>query len=251
MTAEISLAAEVVGHIGGLKVTSSLVVSWIVTFLLVLGAVLFRRRLSLVPRGAQTAVELASDYLLSLMDSVTGDRNKSEKVFPLIASLFIFIIALNWFGLLPGVGSVGVREVHAGREILVPLLRGGNADLNSTLALALIAVIATHFFGLRELGVRLHVGKFFNFKNPLLFFVGLLETVSEFAKILSFSFRLFGNIFAGEVLLIVVSAIVPYVAPLPFLGLELFVGFIQALVFSTLTLVFLQIASTGHAAEHR
>lgn len=251
MTAEISLAAEVVGHIGGLKVTSSLVVSWIVTVLLALGAVLFRRRLSLVPRGAQTAVELASDYLLSLMDSVTGDRHKSEKVFPLIASLFIFIIALNWFGLLPGVGSVGLREVHEGREILVPLLRGGNADLNSTLALALIAVIATHLFGVRELGVRLHVGKFFNVKNPLLFFVGLLETVSEFAKILSFSFRLFGNIFAGEVLLIVVSAIVPYVAPLPFLGLELFVGFIQALVFSTLTLVFLQIASTGHAAEHR
>jgi F-type H+-transporting ATPase subunit a len=247
---EISLAAESIGRFAGFPVTNALLTSWLVTGLLVVGALVLRRRIALVPRGAQSLVEGVVEFLLSLVDSVTGDRRQSEKVFPLIASLFLFIITLNWIGLLPGVGSIGLHAEHGGHPTLVPLFRGGNADLNSTLALALIAVVATHVFGLRTLGVSGHLGKFFNFKNPILFFVGILELVSECAKIISFSFRLFGNIFAGEVLLIVVAAIVPYVAPLPFLGLELFVGFIQALVFSVLTLVFLQIAATAHGEEH-
>jgi F-type H+-transporting ATPase subunit a len=250
MNAEISLAAESIGHFGSFPITNSLVMSWMVTGLFVVGALFIRWRLAFVPGKAQSAVELTLEFLLSLMDSVTGDRRKSERVFPLVATLFVFIIALNWFGLLPGVGSIGVRAAHDGRGVLlVPFFRGGNADLNSTLALALVAVVATHFYGLRELGLLRHLGKFFTVRNPLVFFVGILEFVSEIAKVISFSFRLFGNIFAGEVLLIVVAAIVPYIAPLPFLGLELFVGFIQALVFAVLTLVFLQIASTAHGEE--
>ena len=247
---EISLAAETIGHLGPLPVTNALLVSWIVTACFVLAAFLIRARLHVIPGKVQSAVELIVEFLLSLMDSVTGSRRTSERVFPLVASLFLFIIALNWFGLFPGVGSIGIETIHGGREVFVPFFRGGNADLNSTLALALIAVFATHFWGLRELGVVRHLGKFFNVRNPIAFFVGLLELVSEFAKIISFSFRLFGNIFAGEVLLIVVAALVPYGAPLPFLGLELFVGFIQALVFAVLTLVFLQIASVAHDEGH-
>lgn len=248
MTPEISLAAETIGHLGPLRVTNALLASWVVTAFIVLFALWFRSRIREVPRGVQGILEAVFGWLLNLMDGVTGSREKSERFFPLVAALFLFVIALNWFGLLPGVGPVGVYEERAGHHILIPLLRGGNADLNSTLALALIAVVATHLAGLRQLGVLPHIGKFFNIRSPVGFFVGLLETVAEFAKILSFSFRLFGNIFAGEVLLLIVAALVPYVAPLPFFGLELFVGFVQALVFATLTLVFLQLATAeeGH-----
>lgn len=248
MTPEISLAAETIGHVGPLRVTNALLASWVVTGLFVAFAVWFSRRIRLVPGRIQAALEGILEWLLGLMDGVTGHRAASERFLPLVAGLFLFIVGLNWFGLLPGVGPVGVYQVHHGERVLVPLFRGGNADLNSTLALALIAVFATHAAGLKQLGVLPHLGKFLNLRSPVGFFVGLLELVSEFAKILSFSFRLFGNIFAGEVLLLMVASLVPYAAPLPFFGLELFVGFVQALVFATLTLVFLQLATSdgGH-----
>ena len=146
--------------------------------------------------------------------------------------------------ILPGVGAL--RILHEGHA--VPLVRSAFSDLNNTLALALIAVAATHLIGIVSLGPLRYIGKFLSFKGPIQFFVGILEMVSEVAKILSFSFRLFGNIFAGEVLLVVVSVLIPIIAPLPFLGLELFVGFIQALVFAVLTLVFLTMAT--QQAEH-
>lgn len=244
MSPEISLAAETLTHVGPLRITNALLTSWIVTLSLAGVALVFRRRLQRVPHGLQNVVEAALEAFLRLVDSVTGNRDVSEKVFPLIATFFVFIVSLNWFGLLPGVGPVGVYQVHHGERVLVPLLRGGNADLNSTLALALVGVLATHLYGLKELGVFRHVGKFVNLRSPIGFFIGLLEALSEFAKILSFSFRLFGNIFAGEVLLLIVASLAPYVAPLPFIGLELFVGFVQALVFSTLMLVFLVLASS-------
>jgi len=248
MIPEISLAAETVAQVGPLKVTNALLASWVVTGLLVISAVWFRRQIREVPGRVQGALEAVVEWFLRLMDGVTNERRRSEQFFPFVASLFFFIIALNWFGLLPGVGPVGVVAERAGHAVLVPLLRGGNADLNSTLALALVAVVATHLAGLKELGALRHLGKFLNFRHPIGFFVGILEAVSEGAKVLSFSFRLFGNVFAGEVLLLIVAALVPYGAPLPFFGLELFVGFVQALVFATLTLVFLELASarTGH-----
>lgn len=248
MTLEISLAAETIARVGPLRVTNALLASWVVTAGLAAFALVFRRRLATVPRTFQGVIESVVEWLMGLMSAVTGSREKTERVFPLVASLFVFIVALNWFGLLPGVGPVGIYQEHRGEQVLVPLLRGGNADLNSTLALALIAVSATHLAGIRGLGIGQHLGKFFNVRSPIGFFIGILEAISELARVLSFSFRLFGNIFAGEVLLLIVAGLVPYLAPLPFMGLELFVGFIQALVFSTLTLVFLELA-TAHA-EH-
>lgn len=243
MTPEVSLAAETLWRLGPLRITNALLASWLVTGFLVVFALWFRSRMRDVPGRVQALFESVVTWLVGLADAVTGSREKSERFFPLVASLFLFILALNWFGLLPGVGPLGVYQEHHGRVTLVPLLRGGNADLNSTLALALIAVVATHLAGFKQLGVRPHLGKFLNFTHPIGFFVGLLEAISELAKIVSFSFRLFGNIFAGEVLLLIVAALVPYLAPLPFFGLELFVGFVQALVFATLTLVFLQLAT--------
>jgi F-type H+-transporting ATPase subunit a len=130
---------------------------------------------------------------------------------------------------------------HTAATKFIPLLRGPTADLNMTIALALIAVFAMQYFGFKTLGLR-YGGRFVNVKNPIMFFVGLLEIVSDISKVISFAFRLFGNIFAGEVLLAVMAFLMPFIAPMPFLMLELFVGFIQALVFSTLTAVFINVA---------
>jgi len=151
-------------------------------------------------------------------------------------------------GLLPGFGSIGLHEVEEGHEVFVPIFRSTYADVNMTFALALVAMTSVQVFGFTMLGFKKYAGKFFvnPFKNFVGSFIGILELVSEFSKMISFSFRLFGNIFAGEVLLLVMSFLVPYIIPLPFYGLELFVGFIQALVFSFLTLVFLQMATTAH-----
>ncbi len=140
-----------------------------------------------------------------------------------------------------------VEESHGPKYI--PILRPGTADLNTTLALAIISIFVTQVFGVKYLKLG-YFKKFLNFSNPLMFFVGILELVSEFAKIISFAFRLFGNIFAGEVLLVVMAFLLPVVVPMPFYGLELFVGFIQALVFSMLSLVFFNMATQSHDSEH-
>jgi F-type H+-transporting ATPase subunit a len=135
-------------------------------------------------------------------------------------------------------------ETEEGPE-LVPLFRAATADLNTTLALAIFSIVLTQIFGFQHLKLG-YLKKFFNFSNPLMTFVGILELVSEFAKIVSFAFRLFGNVFAGEVLLAVMAFLVPVVVPMPFYGLELFVGFIQALVFAMLSLVFFNMATQSH-----
>ncbi len=247
MAAEVSLAAETVFHLGPIPINNSVLTTWIVVVLIIVGAS-FLRNAKAIPRGFQNLVEALFEGALGIMDSVTQDRRQSEKFFPFVFTFFIFILLGNWLGLFPGVGSIGFHEVHDGHEVFVPLLRGPAADLNFTLALALISVVATQVIAIVILGVTKHMKKYVNFKNPILGFVGGLEAISELAKVISFSFRLFGNVFAGEVLLIVIGLIVPFIAPIPFLFLELFVGLIQAFIFSILTLVFLKIATAAH--EH-
>jgi F-type H+-transporting ATPase subunit a len=243
---KISLKAEPLIHLGDFPLTNSLLLGFITVLLIFSLSLLLKRRLALVPGTSQNIVELGLEGLLGLMDSVLGDRRKSERYLPLVATIFIIVITANWLGLVPGVGSVGLKKGHE----LIPFLRSPSADLNFTLAIAIISVLATHILAIRELGPKIHFSKFFNFSSPILFFVGLLELVSEFAKIVSFSFRLFGNVFAGEVLLIIMGFLAPFLAPVPFLFLEIFVGFIQAFVFSMLTLVFVAIATTSHEGEH-
>ena len=153
---------------------------------------------------------------------------------------------MNWVGLLPGVGTIGLNKLSEGHEKFIPLFRAGTADLNMTLALAFIAVLIIQYSGLRALGAG-YLKRFINLKNPIYFFVGLLELMGEFTRVISFAFRLFGNIFAGEVLLTVIAFLMPILVPLPFMGLELFVGFIQALVFSMLTAAFLAQATAPSA----
>ena len=247
MALNISVAAEPIFHIGEFAVTNSLLTSWIVSGLLILFALWFSRKpLKDRPTGAsvQNLVELIIGGLYGFFAQIVGP-NKAKKFFPLSATFFLFILFSNWFGLLPGVGSLGIWEEHAGQKVLVPLFRAATADINTTLALAIISVVFIQYSGLEALGID-YLKKFFNFSPPIHFTVGILELVSEFTKIISFAFRLFGNIFAGEVLLTVMAFILPFLAPLPFLGLEVFVGLIQALVFVMLTLVFLQLATSKY-----
>ncbi len=244
---EISLKAEPLFTIGSFTVTNSLFLAFITSLVLAFIALYLRKGLKEVPGKLQNLFEIFIEGVLSLMDSVLYKREKSEKYFPLVATIFLFVMISNWMGLLPGVGSIGLHGISEGHETFTPLFRAPAADLNFTLILAVLTVFTVNIAGALVLGVRRHLGKFFTFKNPIYTFVGILEFFAELAKIVSFSFRLFGNVFAGEVLLIIVGALVPYFVPLPFLALEIFVGFIQAFIFSMLTLVFLAISTAEEA----
>lgn len=248
----VSITPEIIATVFGMPITNSLIASLITTVVLLIIAYFATRDIKEVPKGLQNLFEIVIEALFNMVDSVTGDKKQSYKFFPLVATIFIFIIISNWLGLLPGFGSVGffetVQEGTHGEEhsVFVPLLRSANSDLNITIALAMISVFATQIFGIAALGVFKYGKKFINFSSPIKFFVGLLELVGEVAKMVSFSFRLFGNVFAGEVLLVVIMMLAPFIVPVPFFALELFVGFIQALVFAMLTLVFLKVAVTAH-----
>ena len=256
---EQTLFAEPLFQIGGLTVTNSLVVSWLVVLLVIVIFSLLRLSIKKIPGKMQGVFEMIFEWFLETFDSITGSRQKSLQFFPLIFAFFIFIRFNNWFGLLPGVGTIGQVVSEHGESVLVPYLRGGTADLNTTLALALIAVVASHLFGIFKVGAWAHLNKFINIKafleipqkvwreptiilvNPIKAFVGAVEVVGEVAKVASLSFRLFGNIFAGEVLLASMAMLVAWLVPAPFLFLELIVGVIQALIFAMLTLAFLTI----------
>ncbi len=219
-----------------------MVVAWCAMAFLVGISAFLTRRLDVIPRGGQNVIELIVEKLLAFVTDATGSSVRAKKLFPLAATIFLFVLAVNWMGLLPGAGTVGIFAVEHGERVLTPFWRASSADLNFTLALSLISVIAIQIFGIQAIGVKHYIGKFITFKDPIAFFVGILEIISEIGKIISLSFRLFGNIFAGEVLLTVMLTLVPYVVPVPFLAMEVFVGFVQAFVFSMLTLVFASMA---------
>ena len=263
---EATLFAEPIFHLGNFTVTNALLNSWIALVLIVVCSLAIRARLALIPRGIQNYAELLYDNALQLADSVTNARERSEKFLPFVLPFFVFILVNNWLGILPGVGTIGYLATNAGESTFVPFLRGATADLNTTLALAIVSVALTHIFGVVMTHTADHFNRFIRYRsilaiprkvfkekdytallvNPIDFFVGLIEIIGEVAKIASLSFRLFGNIFAGEVLLASIAAIFAYVLPLPFIFLELIVGIIQALIFAILTLVFLTIMTTGH-----
>ncbi len=239
---EISLKAQELFNIGGFGFTNSLALTLVASLVLICFSFVVSRRVRLVPGNLQSAVEMGMEYFLDLMESTLGSMAKAEKYFPLIATIFIFILTSNLLGILPGVGSL-MFENHGGE---VPFFRSPAADLNFTLAFAVISVLITNIIGMASVGIFKHLGKFFNFKGPIDFFIGILELISEAAKIISLSFRLFGNVFAGEVLLTIIFFLAPYFIPLPFMLLEIFVGLIQAFIFSMITLVSIAL----HTAEH-
>lgn len=241
----ISISAETLFYLGPLPVTNSLLTTWLVMLGLAIFAYFASRKLKMIPSGFQTAIEIVVGGLYDLFARMSGKFIKN--VFPLLATLFIFIIVVNWSGLLPGVGTIGFYGTPDKTEF-TPLFRAPTADVNMTLALALIAFFFIQYYGFRTAGLT-YGKKFINLTNPIYFIVGILEIVSDISKIISFTFRLFGNIFAGEVLLAVIAYLIPFLVPLPFFALELFVGFIQALVFAMLTAAFISMAASHETHE--
>ena len=233
----ISIKADTLFHLGPLPVTNTMLTAWAVMLVLVVVAVIVSYRMKSVPGKLQNLVEFIMEALLDLFETIAGSRESARRFFPVAATIFLFVLVSNWMGVLPGVGSIGIYELHDGESTFVPLFRSVYSDINMTLALALIVVILSHIYGLITIGAKHHLGKFITFKGPIVFFTGVLEIISELSKVISLSFRLFGNIFAGEVLLIIIGSLVPVVATVPFLGLELFVGFIQAAIFAVLAMV--------------
>lgn len=257
-----ALAAEQIFSFAGFPITNSMVNAWIaVLFFVGVAFVASRRKGALVPRGIHNVLEGALVWYLEQMDGVTSDRKKSRAFLPLVGTIFFFLLFSNWIGLMPGTGTIGVWGVgHEGVELL-PLLRPVGADLNMTLALAVLSLVYVQFTGVSTQGFINYLSKFVNIrgifraipKGPMAFitaviefFVGIIEIASEFAKVASLSLRLFGNVFAGEVLIGVMLGLVSFFVPVPFMFLEILVGFIQATVFSTLVLVFLVIATESH-----
>lgn len=277
---EISIKAETLFYIGSFAVKNSMVLSSLVfIFFLIIGTLYYNETKKNEKSGLFYFIHLILRTLYDLFASIVHD--KINVFFPLLSAFFIWILFQNWSGLVPGVGSITVKvpaavvhgtmlsheskvespksEVDQTEEVVVnhekggheeimkvPLLRGNNADLNATLALALVSVVMIQVYGVQFLGFKTYISKFLNFKDPIYFVLGILEIVSEVSKVISFAFRLFGNIFAGEVLLTIVAFLVPVLASFPFLMLEVFVGLVQALVFSMLTSVFLSLAVSHH-----
>lgn len=246
---EIAIAAETVTHVLGIPVTNSLLASLLTTVVLVTISYFATKNLKEIPKGIQNILEFAVESLYNMIQDVTKNKDLTYKFYPIVATIFLFVMTSNWMGLLPGFSTIGLKEETAsGHEVVVGFFRSANSDLNSTIALAVVSVLSIQFMGIAVLGFAKYGKKFINFSSPIAFFIGILEIVSEVAKMISFSFRLFGNVFAGEVLLTVIMTIAPFIAPVPFFALELFVGAIQALVFAMLLLVFLNTATM--AEEH-
>ena len=260
----VSLIAEPIAHIGSFAVTNSLV-NALATSVVLIGTTVALRVFTItsaIPGRLQNAFEWVLEFLLGYFDRVTGSRAKSEAFLPLVGTLFLFILLSNWMGLLPGTGSIVIH----GAEGTTPLFRPATADLNLTLALALVSVVTSHIVGIIFLGLGTHLNKFIQLgtlyhalrsMKPMKIItavielgVGFLELIGELTKVASLSLRLFGNIFAGEVLLTVMASLISYIVPLPFMLMEVLVGFIQASVFSMLTLVYLTVMTTAPHQSH-
>lgn len=238
----IHLNAPVLGHVLGVPITSTLVMSWVTMIILVIFAYLLKQKLNIIPGKVQVVTEAVIGGIFDYMTTALESREMAHKFFPLIATIFIFVLSLNWFGLVPGVSSVGLyRENHSGTE-LVPFLYPANTDLNVTIGFALVAFFSIEIAGIFILGFFKYGSKFINFSSPLAFLIGIIELFSELARLISFSFRLFGNIFAGKTLILIAMFFVPFILPVPLLAFELFVGFIQAFIFAVLTLFFIKLA---------
>lgn len=264
----VSFTAETIGHLFGFAITNSLFTGVLTVILLVITIAILMSKLSAYkPSTMEIIVEMMYEALLGILNDIMGSA-KAKIFFGFLVTFFLLIITWNIFGLLPIVPSLGIiehgevaHESSLGCVLLggcvvttegvmehpkfVPVLRAPTADLSSTLALALISVLATNAIGLAHYKLSF-LKRYFDTRSFVDFLVGVLEFISEVGKLISFSFRLFGNIFAGEVLLAVITSLTFGIFTLPFLGLEMFVGFIQALVFFILTAVFISLAVESH-----
>ncbi|MDQ3238887.1 MAG: F0F1 ATP synthase subunit A [bacterium] len=235
----VSITAEKIFDLGFMEVTNSMFTAWVVTIIASLVLLSIVTTLKKSPGVLQNIYESVYSFLYKTVDDILGKKLTNE-VFPLMLTLFIFILFGSWFGLLPISGTLGFFEEHDGEKVGVPVFRAPTADINMAIALALVVFFVIEYYGFKHHGLG-YLKRFFNFSNPVNFFVGILDLVSDLMRILTFSFRLFGNIFAGEVIIAVIVGLAGFLV-LPFLAFEVFVGVIQALVFVMLTTVFISLA---------
>jgi len=260
--------AELV-HVGKFAITNSMLVTWIVAAGIIVFAQLATRKIKPIPSGAQNFWEWLVESLYNFLESIIG-RDLVKKTFWFFATIFIFILFVNWFGLIPGVGTIGWGHHDPATGVFHidrPLLRGGNADLNMTFAMAMIFFLLWIVWAIQANGVGgflLHLfgpkGETSGFLKIMMivifFMVGWLEIVSILFRPISLSFRLFGNIYAGESILEAMSTMVPalsWLIPIPFYFMEILVGIVQALVFMLLTAVFTLLIAQhepGHEPQH-
>lgn len=238
----VSFAAEPIVRLGFFSVTNAFLDTLLVDALLIGLIVAVNKKMSKIPGYLQNIVEIMIEGFYSLVESVAGAR--ASKIFPYFTTFFLFILIANWTGLIPGITAIGIYEEHK----LIPFFRAATSDFNVTLGLALVSAFATHAMSISTIGIKDYLARYFSL-NPIYLFIGFLEIISEITKIISLSFRLFGNIFAGEIVLGTVSTIFAFLFPLPFLMLEVVVGLVQALVFSMLTMAFMAILTTPHHQE--
>ncbi|MBE0479416.1 MAG: F0F1 ATP synthase subunit A [Dehalococcoidia bacterium] len=266
---------------GPIRASNTLIASWLT--IIVLGAFFFvaTRKMSLVPRGVQNFAEMVIEGMYSFVERIAGENAK--RFFPVVGTIFLYVLFNAWLSLLPIFNVIGRYHIgtadtlffgqYSGPIIEVPLLRGANTDINIPLMLALVSFIAVEYWGLSALGWRTYLGKFARFRRILLgfsqlvkgklkaaagsfasgfvdAFVGALEALSEFIRIISFTARLFGNMTAGELLVLIIAFIIPWLIAVPFYGLETLLGVIQALIFGTLTLVFATFAVARPEEDH-
>lgn len=239
MELNISLAPDILFYIGALPITNTFLWSTVVVIFLAIFFVVLSKRLKDVPSGTQNFIELLIEGAYSFTESIIGPGKKAKRVFPLVATMFIFIVFSNLLVYIPGQSAITIN----GAEGPVAVFRAVMSDYGLILMMTLVAVIIMQIVAIAVSGPFRYIGKFLNFKSPLGFFLGLMDLIGEIAKIVSLSFRLFGNIFAGEVLGSVMLFLFPFFTPLPFMFLGLLTAVVQGFVFSVLTLVFISMAS--------
>ncbi len=238
----VPIAPEIIGNIGSFPLTNTLLDSFLITLLLSICAVVLSRKITAVPDNFQALMEIVVENIFKITEQLAG--TKVHAFFPWVMTYFLYILAANLVGLLPGVSTIGFHQFQNGETVFVPIFRPINSDLNMTLGLALLSVLVTHFFSIYYLGFKGYLKRWFSLKMfGIMFFVGILELIAEFTKMLSLSLRLFGNILSGKVLMKTAASFSAFFLPLPFYFLELVVSVVQAVVFMMLTLVFMVILS--------
>jgi F-type H+-transporting ATPase subunit a len=242
----IALASEPVFHLWGVPITNSILLTWVTLAILIITGYVVGKRAKLMPGKLQSAFELLFETVFNYMAETLESAALAKRYFPLITTIFLFIFTANMLTFIPGVESVGFHE----GDKIVGFFRPVNTDLNTTLALAIIAFLTIELSGILTLGFLKYGSKFVTFKSVMGSVVGILELLGNLARLISFSFRLFGNIFAGHVLIIVIAFFIPFFVPVPLMLFEVFVGFLQAAIFSLLTLVFIKLAVSEPHGEH-
>ena len=269
-TPHVQLPPEVIFHIGGFAITNTILSSWLTVIVLVALAYAITHRIKLIPTRLQNLLEFAIEWLLNFCTDVAGEKN-GRRFFPVITTIFLFVLMNSWISLVPGFGSITRTVTEHGETHILPLLRGANTDINFTLALALVSFVFVEYLGISNSGFR-YFTKFINvrrfgqgvgqllrgkvksgfggiFMGGIDMFVGVLEGIGEMVRIISFTFRLFGNMLGGEILILMMLFLMPWLLAVPFYGLELLVGLVQALIFGGLTLVFAVMAVMSHEHE--